>query len=260
MKIISIAIQKGGSGKTTTSINLAAAMKQLGKKVLLIDLDPQANLSQALGFEEPEKKEEPEWISIYSLLKDEFDGEASDVQGAIRSAHGLDLIPSSLDLASAEMEMISLFGREKILKTMLEAVDGQYDFVLIDCPPSIGLLTVNALTASQYVLMPLQAEFLPLKGLEGFMRSFKKIKRQINPELEILGFVLTRYDSRKKMNRSILDQLLDTYGHWVLESSIRSNIALAQAQEQGMDIFTYDRTAKGAYDYLQLAKEVLEKV
>ncbi len=254
MQTLSIAIQKGGSGKTTTAINLAAALSRLGQRVLLVDLDPQANLTQALGYEEPEP-------NMYHLLKEEFDGEAADIAAAVIEAKGFDFLPASLELATAELELIGIYGREKILSVMLGGLDEDaYDICIIDCPPAIGMLTVNALAASDHVLLPMQAEFLPLKGVHGFMRAFKKIKRQLNPNLEILGIVLTRFNARAKMNKKILEQLSREFEDKVFSTHIRTNNALAKAQEWGVDIFTYDSSSNGAYDYMQLAREVLERI
>ncbi|MEL6672942.1 MAG: ParA family protein [Bacteroidota bacterium] len=255
MLTLSIAIQKGGSGKTTTAVNLAAALQQTaGKKVLLVDLDPQANLTQALGLtEEPDQ-------SIYQLFRKEAMGEEAVLRDIIVATEaGLDLVPSSLDLAQAELELVSIYGREKLLSRMLEGVSGDYDYAFIDCPPAIGMLTVNGLVASQQVLMPLQAEFLPLKGVKSFMRTFERIQKQLNPQLEILGFVLTKYDQRKNMNRQVLDQLMSDYGSKVFETRIRTNIALAQAQEKGLDIFHHKPNSHGAQDYMALASEFLAK-
>ena len=254
MLTLSIAIQKGGSGKTTTAINLAAGLSRLGQRVLLVDLDPQANLTQALGYDEPEP-------NLYHLLKEEFDGEAADIEAAILKAKGFDFIPASLDLANAELELISIYGREKILGLMLEGLPGEtYDFAIIDCPPAIGMLTVNALAASDYVLLPLQAEFLPMKGVYSFMKAFQRVKRQLNPKLDILGILLTQFSARTKMNHKVLEQLSREYEGKVFNTQIRSNIALAKAQEWGVDIFTYDNSSNGAYDYMQLSREVLDRV
>lgn len=254
MPTISLAIQKGGSGKTTTAINLPAALQEMGHSVLLIDLDPQANLTQALGILE---EQDP---NIYHEFQKAGSGQKGDIRSLIQQAGGLDLIPAGLELAGAELELVSVYGREQLLRGMLKPLTKEYDYIFIDCPPAIGMLTVNALVAGDYVLMPLQAEFLPLKGVKSFMRHFEKIKNTLNKKLKILGFVLTKYDARKTMNRDVLDQLLDTYGDQVFDTRIRTNIALAQAQERGVPIYEYDRSCNGALDYLQLAEEFLRKV
>lgn len=255
MSIISIAIQKGGSGKTTTAINLAAALQGMGKKILLIDADPQANLTQSLGI-----KDEPE-ENLYTQLKRIMAGNDGELEKAIvKTKSGLMIVPSSLDLASSELELVSVYGREKVFSWLLENIASEYDYIFIDCPPAIGMLTVNALVASDYVLMPLQAEFLPFKGLQGFMRSFQMIKKQLNPSLEILGFLLTKYDQRKSMTQRVMEQIMEAYGNDLFETRIRTNIALAQAQENGLDIFSYDSKCNGALDYRQMATEFLNKV
>lgn len=253
MKIISVANFKGGVGKTTTAINLAAGLKNLGKKVLLIDVDPQANLTQSLGIKDEVKE------SVYTVLRKEAFGEQAKLTDALTNASGLDLIPSSLDLASAELELASVYGREQILAQLLSSLKG-YDFVFIDCPPSMGMLTINALVGSNFVLIPLQAEFLPLKGARSFLKHFDLVKK-LNKDLKLLGFVLTKYDQRKKMNQKIKEQLEEEFSkEKVFESLIRSNIALANAQEKGLDIFTYDKNSNGAEDYALLAKEFLSKI
>lgn len=252
---ISLAIQKGGSGKTTTAINLGAALMRMGFKVLLIDMDPQSNLTQALGILE---KPEP---NLYTVLKNESEGEEADLKSAIMpTICGLNLIPATLDLASAELELVNKFAREQLFNDLLEDVKKDYDFIFIDCPPSIGMLTANALVTSDHILMPLQAEFLPLKGVKSFMRAMQPLQKKLNPKLEILGFVLTKYDRRKTMNRQVLQDLLNEFGEKVFQTHIRTNIALAQAQENGVDIFTYDKRSNGAIDYEALAREFLNKI
>ena len=250
MLTIAVAIQKGGSGKTTTTINLAAAFKRLGKRVLVIDADPQANLTNALGImHEPEP-------NIYHLLKAAGNEGEVDVQKAIiQTQTGLDLLPASLELAAAEMELVSVYGREHLLAHIVGLLRGAYDYVLIDCPPSIGILTVNALVASDWVLMPMQPEFLPLKGLRSFLRSMQVIKQRLNRRLDLLGIVLSRYDDRRLMNRDIRETLESEFVGKVFDTKIRTNIAVAKAQERGLDIFSFDEKSNAAYDYLALANE-----
>jgi chromosome partitioning protein len=254
MHIVSLAIQKGGSAKTTTAINLAAALHHQGKKVLVFDADPQASLSEALGVrEEPER-------NLFTELTKEIKGETSDLQSIImRTKSGLALVPSSIELAGAELELVSVYGREQIFTWMIEKIKNLYDFIFIDCPPAIGMLTVNALVASDYVLMPMQAEFLPLKGVRSFMHHFRVI-RKLNKKLDLLGFVLTRYDERKTMNRQILHELEQEFGEKVFHSHIRNNIQLAKAQQAGIDIFSFDKNSHGAEDYLSLSNEFLSKI
>jgi chromosome partitioning protein len=254
MPTLSLAIQKGGSGKTTTAINLAAALQQMGRRVLLVDLDPQANLTSAMGL----RDELPR--SIYHLLLEEASGEKPDLHTLIDRSSGIDLVPASLELAGAELELVSIWGREQLMKRLLKGVQKDYDFILIDCPPAIGMLTVNALAASDAVLLPLQAEFLPLRGLSSFLKHFDTIKRTLNPKLYLLGIVLSRFDGRIKMHQRTLEILQNEFGSLLFETTIGTNIALAQAQEEGVDIFRFDRTAKGALDYLQLADEVLKRL
>lgn len=254
MPILSLAIQKGGSGKTTTAINLAAALQQMGRSVLLLDLDPQANLTQAFGLSD---EEEP---NIYQAFHQAASGQQVDLKGMIQERSGLRLIPAALVLAGAELELTSVYGRELLLKQMLESLSQQYDCILIDCPPAISMLTVNALVASDYILMPLQAEFLPLKGVHSFMHHYETIQRTLNKKLQVLGMVITRFDPRKTMTQEIMNQLRKNYPDWLFDTHIRTNIRLAQAQAAGQDIFTFDRSSNGAVDYLQLAEEVLKRL
>ncbi len=254
MNIVSIAIQKGGAGKTTTTVNLAAALRDTGKKCLLIDLDPQASLSQSLGIaDQPEP-------NIYHLLKREAAGDAAPPEEAVLERCGMDILPSSLELASAELELVSVYGREQILSQILQRLDGTYDYVLLDCPPSIGMLTVNALVASRYLLMPVEAEFLSLKGAKSFLRHLDLVRR-LNGKLDVLGFVLTKYDARKTMTSEVEARLKEDFGSdKVFDTRIRNNIALAKAQQAGMDIFSFQRSSNGAEDYRKMGKEFLKKV
>jgi chromosome partitioning protein len=254
MPVVSLTNLKGGVGKTTMTINLAAGLQKAGKKILLFDADPQASLSEALGIvEEPEK-------NLFTELSKEIKGDNGNLQGIIiKTRSGLPVVPSSIELAGAELELVSMYGREQVFTWMLEKIKDQYDFIFIDCPPSIGMLTVNALVASDYILMPMQAEFLPLKGLRSFMHHFKTIKK-LNKRLEILGFVLTKYDERKTMNRQILQVLRQEFGEKVFQTRIRNNIQLAKAQEGGIDIFSFDKHSHGAEDYQSLSNEFLSKM
>ena len=255
MPIISVAIQKGGSGKTTTTINLGAALHNAGQKVLLIDADPQSNLSQSLGL-----KEEPEF-NLYSEIKKEITGEGSDIKKAIVEIRpGFSIVPASIELADAEMELVSAYSREQVLSWILKPVVKEYDFIFIDCPHSIGMLTVNALVACDLVLIPLQAEFLPLKGVQSFMRQFNSIKKRLNPRINLLGFVLTKFDERKKMNHNVQEQLETEFGSKVFQTHIRTCIALAKAQEAGVDVFSFDKNSNAAKDYATLAEEILNKL
>ncbi|HYF32571.1 MAG TPA: ParA family protein [Chitinophagaceae bacterium] len=255
MPVISTANQKGGCGKTTTAVNLGAALQRLGKKVLLIDADPQANLSQSLGMQE-----EPEH-NLYTEIKKEMSGNGGDLRRAIVTLEsGLSAVPASIDLAIAESELVSVYGREQIFSTMIEPLLHDYDFIFIDCPHAIGMLTVNALTASDYVLIPLPGEFLPLKGVYSFMHQYDKIKKKLNRKLELLGLVLTKYDERKTMNVQVHDELVREFGDKVCQTVIRTNIQLAKAQELGKDIFSFDKQSNGAKDYEQLADELLKKI
>ncbi len=255
MPIISVAIQKGGSGKTTTTINLGAALHLAGKKVLLIDADPQANLSQSLGMQD-----EPE-INLYSEIKKEITGQGSDIKKAIVEIKpGFSIVPASIELADAEMELVSVYSREQVLSWILRPVINDFDFIFIDCPHSIGMLTVNALVACEHVMIPLQAEFLPLKGVHSFMRQFNSIQKRLNPEINLLGFVLTKFDDRKKMNHHVQEQLEAEFGNKVFQTHIRTCISLAKAQEAGLDIFSFDKNSNAANDYSLLGKEVMQKL
>ena len=244
-KVIAISNHKGGVGKTTSTINIGAGLNTLGKRILLLDLDPQANLSQSLGITSPER-------TIYGSLRGLHGLEPVSI------LPGLDVIPSTLDLSGAEIELSGEAGREFILKDLLEPVRGKYDYILIDSPPSLGLLTINAFTASDLVFIPLQAQYLALQGLAKLVEVIEKIKRRLNPGLGIGGVFITQYDSRKVLNRDVVEAIKSYFPKELFSTYIRDNIALAEAPAQGMDIFRYSPKSNGAEDYLSLSKEIAE--
>lgn len=246
-QIISLLNHKGGVGKTTSTINIGAALGELGYNVLLVDLDPQANLTLSLGI--PRQK-----YSIYEAIT----GESELVPFNVKP--NLDVITSSLDLSGAEMELINEAGREFILRELFAPVLDTYDFILIDCPPSLGLLTLNALTCSQYVLIPLQTEFLALQGLTKIKQVIDKVKFRLNKKLTIGGVIATMYDHRRVLNRDVVATIEKYFGDKVFKTKIRDNIALAEAPAQRMDIFSYNPKSNGAEDYLSISKEILERV
>ena len=244
--VISLLNHKGGVGKTTSAINIGAGLAELNKRALLIDLDPQANLTLSLGI--PRQKS-----TIYEALR----GESELTPYTVKE--GLDVITSTLDLSGAEMELINEAGREYILKELLEVVQEDYDYIIIDCPPSLGLLTLNALTSSKYVYIPLQTEFLALQGLAKIKQIVDKVRFRLNKKLEIGGVIATMYDHRKVLNRDVVETIKKYFGPKVFKTYIRDNVALAEAPAQRKDIFAYSKRSPGAKDYLQLCKEILER-
>ena len=243
-KIISLLNHKGGVGKTTSAINIGAGLVELGKKVLLVDLDPQANLTLSLGI-----PRQP--VTIYESLR----GESELVPYTAKQ--NLDVITSTLDLSGAEMELINEAGREFLLKELFAPVEEEYDYIIIDCPPSLGLLTLNALTCSHYVFIPLQTEFLALQGLAKIKQVIDKVRFRLNKGLEIGGVIATMYDARKVLNRDVVATIKKYFGEKVFETLIRDNVALAEAPAQRKDIFEYSPSSSGAEDYLKLSKEIL---
>jgi len=246
-KVISLLNHKGGVGKTTSCINIGAGLVELGKKVLLIDLDPQANLTLSLGI--PRQQ-----FTIYESLR----GESELVPFTVKE--GMDVIISTLDLSGAEMELINEAGREFILRELFSAVIDDYDYIIIDCPPSLGLLTLNALTSSHYVYIPLQTEFLAMQGLTKIKQVIDKVRFRLNKQLEIGGVIATMYDKRKVLNRDVVETIKKYFGEKVFNTYIRDNVALAEAPAQRQDIFSYNRSSPGAKDYLSLCKEIIERV
>ncbi|MEZ4919022.1 MAG: ParA family protein [Saprospiraceae bacterium] len=245
--IISLLNHKGGVGKTTSAINIGAGLVERGKKVLLIDLDPQANLTISLGI--PRQR-----VTIYEALR----GESELVP--VNHKPNLDVITSSLDLSGAEMELINEAGREFILRELLSHVIDDYDYIIIDCPPSLGLLTLNALTSSRFIIIPLQTEFLAVQGLAKIKQVIDKVRFRLNKQLEIGGVVATMYDSRRVLNRDVVDIIHKYFGDQVFKTYIRENVALAEAPAQRKDIFDYNPKSPGAQDYLDLSDEIIERI
>lgn len=250
-KVISFANHKGGVGKTCSCVNLGAGISNFGKQgkhVLLIDLDPQANLSLSLGIREADK-------SIYEALL----GKCTLTQTLVKVSDKLHVVPATLDLSGAELELASETGRELILKDLIDPIKNKYDFILIDCPPSLGLLTLNALTASDQVYIPLQAQFLATQGLAKLNEVIEKVKKKLNKKLEIGGVFLTQYDNRKVLNRDVAETVENFFKEKVFKTRIRDNIALGEAPSAGIDIFRYNPKSPGAVDYLALTKEMLSR-
>jgi chromosome partitioning protein len=244
-KVISISNHKGGVGKTTSAINIGAGLNKLGKKVLLIDLDPQANLSQSLGLIDQDR-------NIYGAIRGEYKLEPISI------LKGFDIIPSTLDLSGAEIELSGEAGREYILRELIDPLRGSYDFIIIDSPPSLGLLTINSFTASDEIFIPLQAQYLALQGLAKLMEVVDKIQKRLNKDLKLGGVIVTQYDHRKVLNRDVVSTIETHFKDEVFKTKIRDNIALAEAPTQALDIFRYSPKSYGAEDYLSLCREILK--
>ncbi len=245
--VISLLNHKGGVGKTTSAINIGAGLVALGKKVLLVDLDPQANLTLSLGV-----PRQP--VTIYEALRGESELRPFTIK------ENLDVVISTLDLSGAEMELINEAGREQILRELFEPVREEYDFIIIDCPPSLGLLTLNALTGSNYVIIPLQTEFLAMQGLAKIKQVIQKVRARLNRNLEIAGVIATMYDQRKVLNRDVVETIKKYFGNLVFDTMIRDNVALAEAPSRRQDIFEYSANSPGAEDYLALCREIIDRM
>jgi chromosome partitioning protein len=250
-KVIALANQKGGVGKTTTAINLAASLAVLEQKVLLVDADPQANSTSGIGFDTKNIK-----TTIYECLIDEVNPANIILNSEIE---GLDLLPSSIDLVGAEIEMLNLPKRERVLRKVLEKVRDNYDFLLIDCSPSLGLITVNALTAADSVIIPVQCEYFALEGLGKLLNTIKIIQTRLNPDLEIEGFLLTMYDSRLRLSNQVVDEVKKHFQQMVFETIVQRNIKLGEAPSFGKPAILYDADSKGAVSHLNLARELMQK-
>lgn len=250
-KIIAIANQKGGVGKTTTAVNLAAAMAVLEKKILLIDADPQANATSGVGIDVKSQK-----AGTYQLLE-----HTATAEEAILSTNtpNLDLIPSHIDLVATEIELVDKKDREYMLKKALKTVDEKYDYIIIDCAPSLGLITLNALAAANSLIIPIQCEYFALEGLGKLLNTIKSVQKIHNKTLDIEGLLLTMFDSRLRLSNQVVEEVQKHFGKMVFKTVIQRNIRLSEAPSFGESIIDYDATSKGAKNYLSLAHEIIQK-
>jgi len=250
VKVIAIANQKGGVGKTTTSVNLSACLADLGKKVLLVDLDPQGNSTSGFGFDKTKIKQ-----SIYDVLVND-----TPVEGVILKSKidNLMVLPATIQLAGAEIELVSIMSRETKLKRVLDKIKYNYDYIIIDCPPSLGLLTINSLTAANSVLVPIQCEFYALEGLSQLMNTITLVQKNLNPALSLEGVVLTMFDARTNLSIQVVDEVKSHFRHKVYQTIIPRNVRLSEAPSHGQPITRYDPKSKGAEVYTDLAKEVID--
>jgi chromosome partitioning protein len=257
--IIGIVNQKGGVGKTTTSANLGAALALSGKKTLIIDLDAQSNLTTHLGLGLPEDQEEPEGSAMRPSMYEVLKGTKKLSEAIIHRSNNLDVVPSSLLLSAADLELGGVVGRELILRRALEKVAPEYDFVLIDCPPALGLLSLNALAAVQQVIVPVQSEYLALHGVRQLLDTIDQVRVVYNPTLTVGGVLICLHDNRRRLARAVSETIRAYFGDLVFDTVIRENVSLAEAPASGQTVFEHAPKSLGAEDYLSLAHEVLNE-
>lgn len=251
-KIIAFANQKGGVGKTTSAVNIAASVGILGKSVLLIDLDPQGNTTSGVGINKKNLKS-----TSYELLIDEIDAAQAVVETEFKN---LSVIPSNISLAGAEFDLYQLDNREYRLKKQLETVKDNYDYIFIDCPPSLGMITVNALAAADAVIIPMQCEYYALEGLSQLMITIRKIKQLYNPDLEICGILITMFNGRLILTMQVVSELKKYYADKLFKTPVSRNVKLSEAPSFGKPVYYHDKSSKGANEYLEVAKELLERI
>ena len=249
-KIFAVANQKGGVGKTTTAVNLSASLGSLDKKVLLVDCDPQGNASSGLGINKAELEN-----TVYDVLINDFDTKSALVE----TPYNVSVLPANMDLAGAEVELVNLEQRENKMRSALDKVRDDFDFILIDCPPSLGLLTVNALTAADAVIIPIQCEFYALEGVTQLLNTVEMVRSQLNPLLSIDGFIMTMFDSRTRLSKQVVEEVFDNFGGLLYDTLIQRSVKLSEAPSYGQPIIAYDRFSKSAEMYVNLAKEVIER-
>ena len=250
-KVIAIANQKGGVGKTTTAINLSAALAVGGQRVLLIDADPQANATSGLGIEPKNMSS-----TVYECLVDDYPLRSAAVPTCVE---GLQLVGSRIDLVGAELELVEKQGRERVMRRAIEDIKDDYDYIIVDCSPSLGLITVNALTAADSVIIPVQAEYFALEGISKLLNTIRIIKNKLNASLRIEGFLLTMYDARLRLANQIYEELKNHFGDMVFNTVIPRNIRISESPSHGLPVIVYDAECRGATSHIQLAQEIVER-